>query len=226
MIVSISQPTLFPWIGYFNIIKSSDVFVFLDNVKFEKRSWHMRNRLKSVTKEGETEIWIRIPTKIENSKTLIKDVIIDNSQSWKIKHINAFQSHYGKIFEEIDFLNKMYEKDWEKLVDFNIKFIKNCSKFLEINTKMFRASEMSVTGKKSQLLVNICKKFSATEYLSTIGSKEYLEKDKKIFEDEKLKILYHNFKHPIYKQKGVVFMENLSILDLLFNERKNSKKFI
>jgi len=226
MIVSISQPTLFPWIGYFNIIKSSNVFVFLDNVKFEKRSWQMRNRLKTVTKEGENEIWIRIPTKIKNSNTLIKDVQIDNSQNWKKNHINAFRSHYGKNYKEIDFLNKMYEKDWEKIADFNIEFIKNCCKFLEINTKMVRASEMSVKGKKSQLLVNICKKFSATEYLSTIGSKEYLDKDKKIFEDEKLKILYHNFKHPIYKQKGKKFIEKLCILDLLFNERKNAENFI
>jgi len=226
MIVSISQPTLFPWIGYFNIIKNSDVFVFLDNIKFEKRSWQMRNQLKAVSKDGESQVWIRIPTKIRKTDTLIKDVLIDNSQDWKIKHMHAFRSHYGKRVDEISFLNEIYQKDWENLADFNIEFIKKCSKFLELTTKMVRASEILVTGKKSQLLLNICKKFSATKYFSTAGSKEYLEKDKKIFENGKIEIMYHNFKHPIYEQIGKEFIEKLSILDLIFNEKKNAKNFI
>ena len=50
-------------------------------------------------------------------------------------------------------------------------------KYLGIETKIFRASEQNVEGSKSKLLVNICKKFSATEYLSTVGAKDYLEKD-------------------------------------------------
>ena len=86
MITSISQPTLFPWIGYFNIIKNSDVFVFLDTVKFEKHSWQMRNKLKETSKDKESAVWIKIPTKIEKTDTLIKDVLIDNNQRWKENH--------------------------------------------------------------------------------------------------------------------------------------------
>jgi len=226
MIVAISQPTLFPWLGYFNIIKNCDVFVFLDNVKFEKRSWQMRNRLKMVVKENESELWINIPTSLEKTDTLIKDVKIDNNQKWKTKHLNTFQGLYGKDYREIIFLLDMYKIDWEKLVEFNINFIKNCCKYLDIDTKLIRASTLSVQGKKSELLLNICKKLSATEYLSTIGSKEYLENDKQLFDNENIKITYHQYKHPVYKQKGKKFLEKLSILDLLFNEKKNSKKFI
>ncbi|MFZ1077871.1 MAG: WbqC family protein [Nitrosotalea sp.] len=226
MIVSISQPTLFPWLGYFSIIKNSDVFVFLDNVKFEKRSWQMRNKLKAISGDQESEVWIRIPTRLEKTDTMIKDVLIDNTQDWKRKHINAFRSNYGKDYAEIDFLQKMYEKDWEKLAEFNITFIRECCQFLGIRTKLVRASDLSVEGKKSQLLLNICKNFSATEYLSTVGSKEYLENDKNMFEIENIKISYHEYVHPIYRQKGNTFIEKMSILDLLFNEKENSMKFI
>ena len=166
MIVSISQPTLFSWIGYYNIIKNSDIFVFLDNTKFEKRSWQMRNRIKAVSKESETEVWVRIPTKVDHSNTMIKDVLIDNKQDWKVKHVKAFKSHYGKGFDEIDFLKEMYQKNWEKLADFNIEFISKCCNFLEIETKLVRASDLDVLGKRSQLLLEICKKLGATEYLS------------------------------------------------------------
>jgi len=226
MIVSISQPTLFSWLGYYNIIKNSDIFVFLDNTKFEKRSWQMRNRIKAVSKESETEVWIRIPTKVDHSNTLIKDVLIDNKQDWWVKHVKAFKSHYGMNFDEIDFLKEMYQKNWEKLADFNIEFIKNCCKFLDIKTKLTRASQLSVFGKKSELLLNICKKLGAKKYLTSVGAKDYLEKDRKIFEDSNIEIIYHNYKHPIYNQKGQKFMENLSILDLLFNEKTQAKKFI
>ena len=68
MILSISQPTLFPWLGYFNIIKKSDIFVILDIVKFEKRSWQMRNKLKMTTSKEEEEIWIKILKQNEAKK--------------------------------------------------------------------------------------------------------------------------------------------------------------
>ena len=225
MIVSISQPTLFPWIGYFDIIKKSDIFVFLDTVKFEKRSWQMRNKLKIATPKEEKEIWVRIPTKMENTNTIIKDVLIDNTQKWKNQHIAAFHSLYGKNSEEIKFLFELYEKNWEKLSYFNIEFIKHCCEFLEIKTPLCLASELDVTGKKSELLLQICKKLNASEYLSTIGSKDYLEKDKEFFSKSKIRINYHEYNHPQYKQKGSKFISHLSILDLLFNEKENSKNF-
>ena len=123
MIISISQPTLFPWLGYFDIIKKSDIFVFLDNVKFEKRSWQMRNKLKTISNNEEKEIWIRIPTKCVTSDTKINEVKIDNSQNWKNKHINSFTENYGKTFREIEFINEIYNQEWEKLSEFNIELL-------------------------------------------------------------------------------------------------------
>lgn len=222
MIVSISQPTLFPWVGYFNLIKNSDIFVFFDNVKFEKRSWQMRNKLKMIIENEETYAWINIPTRNITQKTLIKDALIDNTIRWKSKHLSFFNSHYGKDIDDIKFLLEMYKKDWENICDFNIEFITNCCHFFGIKTKIFRASELDVKGKRSQLLLNICKKFNATEYLSGPAAKVYLDEDKEIFEKEKIKITYNNFKHPIYKQRGKLFIEKLSVLDMLFNEKINS----
>jgi len=225
MIVSIIQPALFPWMGYFDIIKKSDVFVFFDNVKFEKRNWQMRNKIKILNKNEESWIWISMPTKNITHETLIKDAQIDNSNNWKAKHLNMFHSHYGKDVEDIEFLLEMYETRWEMICDFNVKFISRCCDFLEIDTKLVRASDLDVSGKRSQLLVNICKKLGATEYLSGPTAKVYLEDDKHIFEKEKIDITYHDYSHPKYKQRGKTFMEKLSILDLLFNGKKESGKY-
>lgn len=224
--LSISQPTLFPWIGYFNMIKNSDVFVFLDNVKFKKQTWHMRNRIKSGSKVEELEVWIWIPTKLPKTNTMIKDVLIDNNQNWRQKHLDYFQYNYGKKYNDILFLIELYQKDWVKIADFNMEFIKQCCRYLEITTPLVRASELGVNGKKSELVLNICKKLSAENLLANKGSENYLEKDKEIFENENIQISYHMYSHKPYKQKGNTFIKDLSILDLLFSENENSKEFI
>jgi len=185
----------------------------------------MRNKLKVLTKNNESWIWINIPTKDISQKTLIKDALIDNTKDWKNKHLHMFHSHYGKDVDEIQFLLNMYKKNWEKISDFNIDFISKCCDFLEIKTKTVNASDLGVDGKRSQLLLEICKKLGATDYLSGPTAKVYLENDKSIFEKEKIKISYHDYKHPIYKQRGKTFIEKLSILDLLFNEKKESVNY-
>jgi hypothetical protein len=226
MIVSISQPTLFPWLGYFDMIKKSDTFVFLDNVKFQKRSWHMRNQLKVTSKDHEQPTWIRIPTKNKTSNELIMNVALDNDHNWKKTHLKTFEFNYGINIEQIPFLQKLYKKEWTCLSDFNIEFITECCKYLGINTKLKKASELSVDGKKSNLILNICKKVGATKYLANHGSKQYLEKDREIFQNAKIDLEYHDYQHPHYKQRGINFIEKLSILDLLFNKFDKSKEFI
>ena len=42
---AIMQPTYLPWSGYFDLASQSDVFIFLDDVQFERRSWQTRNRI-------------------------------------------------------------------------------------------------------------------------------------------------------------------------------------
>jgi hypothetical protein len=226
MIVSISQPTLFSWIGYYNIIKNSEVFVFLDNVKFKKQCWQNRNKLKSCVPGNNTSFWINIPVKSPNSDILIKDIYIDNEIDWKTEHKKTFLNNYGKQYEEIKFLQKIYEKDWEKLADFNIEFITECCKFLKIDTKLLKSSDMNCNGKKGDLVLDICKKFDTTEYLSAVASKDYLEDCRPKFDENNIRIVYHDYVDPVYNQKGETFLEKLSILDLLFNEKNNAKNFI
>ena len=186
----------------------------------------MHNRLKSGSKIDEARIWVHIPTNLSKTDTDIKDVFIDNSQDWGKKHLDIFQYNYGKEHQNIEFLKELYQKDWEKISDFNIEFITKCCQFLEIDTKLVRASELKVQGKKSNLILDICKELKADELIANSGSQNYLEKDKEIFENENIKISYHNYNHLKYSQKGEVFFKNLSILDLLFSENKNSKNFV
>lgn len=223
MIVSISQPTLFPWLGYFDIINKSDIFVFLNDAQLEKRSWQTRNRIKNTNSQNSV-IWLNIPIKKTGLNTLIKDVIIDNSKDWKNHHIKTMEACYGQQVHNLEWVLGHYKKEWDNLADFNIEFIKQCCKFLGIKTKFELSSELKVKGKRTEKLANICSLLKGDLYLSTIGAKEYLNREKEFFEKKNIKIVYHEYNHPEYKQKDGNFISNLSILDLLLNLGDDAKK--
>ena len=60
MILSMHQPNLLPWIGYFHKMAQSDVFVLLDVVQVPRgRSYATRTKIK--TPDGAK--WLTMPTK-------------------------------------------------------------------------------------------------------------------------------------------------------------------
>jgi len=76
MIISIHQPNYIPWLGYFEKILSSDIFVFLDNVQYEKN--YLVNRNKIRTSDGSMSLTIPVNVKHDS---LLNKIRIDNSQN-------------------------------------------------------------------------------------------------------------------------------------------------
>src|ERR1035437_4150954 len=99
MILTAHQPAYLPWLGYFDKIIKSDIFVYLDTVQFEKNSFTNRNKVK--TPQGAA--WLTVPVKIKGhiGKTMM-EIEIDNSQDWRKKHLNTIFMNYKKAarFEE------------------------------------------------------------------------------------------------------------------------------
>ena len=107
-----------------------------------------------------------------------------------------------------------------------MEIIKWCLKYLNIKTKIIFSSDLKLEKKKSERLIEICKKLNVDLYLSTIGAKDYLDKDKKLFLKSKIKINFHEYKHPIYNQLYGDFKEYACILDLILNEGSKSLSII
>ena len=61
MNVVILQPSYIPWRGYFGQIRTADLFIFYDDVQYDKHGWRNRNQIK--TAQGKQ--WLTIPV---NSK--------------------------------------------------------------------------------------------------------------------------------------------------------------
>lgn len=225
MIVSIHQPEHLPWLGFFDKVRQSDVFVLLDNVQYEKNYFQNRNRIR--TQSG--WIWLTVPVLTKGkSNQLINDVNIVNTGNWQDKHWKSIFYAYNKapyFDNHRPFLEEIYnKKKWDYLVDLNETIILYLIQKLGIQVNILRSSTLGVEGKSTDLLLNICMKLNATAYLSGISGKDYLEEEK--FIKENIKVIYQEFHHPIYEQLYETFIPCMSVIDLLFNYGEKSLDII
>ena len=224
MIVTIHQPNYFPYLGFFQKVLLSDIYVILDRAQFE---FDITNRNKIITPEGS---WSRISVPIKKGQKFfeIRNVEINNDQPWAEKNWDLIHKSYNDSpFFDLykTTLNSVFKKKWNLIFDLNFYTLKKVLEWLDIKTEFILDSELDVTGMSSEHLLNICKKLGATKYLSGPSGKNYL--NEKIFEQSKIKVEYQKYDPIIYPQKyAKSFVPNLSILDLLFNMGSDSKKFL
>ncbi len=214
MIVSIHQPQYLPWLGYFDKIERSDVFVFLDNVQFKKNEWQNRNKIK--TSDGWQ--WLSVPV-IHSFTQKISEVEINNTVQWGRKHLNALVTNYSKTpfyKNYIDFFEQTYTQEWIYLVGINIHVIKYCVEALGLSDKkLVLASDLESREGSSERLIDICKQLGGDVYLSGKDGAKYMDLD--IFKEEGIEVIFQDYKHPRYDQLYGDFEPFLSVIDLLFN---------
>jgi len=215
MILTAHQPAYLPWLGYFDKIISSDIFIFLDTVQYEKNSFINRNRIK--TPNG--HIWLTIPIKTKGHiLQTMKETEIDNRQNWKRKHLKTIylnyrkSSEFGQLYPELE---KLYDNEYILLADLCFDHLIFWLDKLKIHTKIIRSSEIPVKSRKSDLILEICKYFDANRYISGILGKNYLEENE--FEKAGIRIEYQNYQHPFYPQLYGAFVPNMGIVDLCMN---------
>jgi hypothetical protein len=216
MIVAIQQPEHLPWVGFFNKMSQSGLYVLLDNVQFKKRYFENRNRVK--TKDGIK--WLTVPVVTKSRYTQkINEVVIDNTSSWSKKYKGTIEHAYKKSPFYQDVGNIIYpclEKNHDKLVDLNIELISRLRNYLKITTPVICASSLGVDGfKGSDLLLEICLKINAKVYISGPDGIRYLKIND--FKSKDINIVYHEFKHPVYPQQFGDFVPYMSVIDLIAN---------
>ena len=216
-VVAIHQPEFLLWLGFLDKLRQCDTFVLLDHVQFEKGYFQNRNRIRTAAPSGWS--WLTVPVLTKGrSNQPICDVEINESIDWRRKHLEAFQLHYAKapsFGEYAPFLQAHYEKPWRQLADFSVTLIEWIARSFGLQRKILRSSELKASGSRSRLLASLCEQAGATEYLSGISGRNYLETN--LFEERGIRVRFQEFHHPVYPQRYEPFVPGLSSLDLLFN---------
>lgn len=212
----IMQPTYLPWAGYFNLIAQADIFVFLDDVQYEQRSWQSRNR---ILLEGQPR-WITVPVRCLTQSQIIQTIQVDDEQKWRHKHFQLLKQAYAKhpyLKEVLDSIQAISDYSISYLADFNIKMICKFSENLGLSPKFERASNLQLGGKRSEHLFKICEYLGCDEYLSPIGSLQYLAEDG-VFENTAINLEFQHYLPTAYPQlKSTTFISHLSIIDVVAN---------
>jgi len=217
--VAIHQPNFFPWLGFFDKIVRSDVFIVLDHVQFPKSEGNWSNRVRLAV-NGEAA-WVTMPVdRNYDGFRRIDEMRIDNRSPWRRKVLQLLRTNYGRapffrqVFPDVE---AWVGSPVELVADYNLNAITGICERLGLRAShLVRSSSLAVTGAKSELVARLVTSVGGTVYLSGDGSGEYL--DEGVFHAAGVEVEYQRFVHPAYAQRqGAPFVGGLSILDALFH---------
>lgn len=209
------QPGYLPWLGFFDQMRRSDVFVYYDDVQFDKNGWRNRNRIKAPSGPH----WLSVPVRHSGlGLPRILDVEIDSRMPWARKHLGSIRQFYARapfLRAYLPELEEMLERPWEHLVDLDIALATRMAAWLGVSRPVVRSSELGIRGERSERLLHLCQHVGATVYLSGNAAKSYL--DVELFARHGIAVEWQDFAHPSYPQLHGEFVPYLSALDLLLN---------
>lgn len=193
------QPTYFPSISHYVAMVQSDAITFELEDNFQKQT--NRNRMYIYSPNGLQMLNIPIKhSKEAHQRT--KDVKIEYDFNWQKQHFKSLDaayrsSPYFEYFED-DF-KPLFEKKHEFLIDLNFKAMEIISKCIGI-----------------PLVYN-----QTLEYFSNL--EEHLD-FRHLANGKKDVSLFSEYTQVFDDKHG--FINNLSILDLLFNEGRSAKEYL
>ncbi len=224
-VVAVLQPSYLPWLGALEQVARADIFVFYDDVQFDKNGWRNRNRIRTASSEGWS--WLTVPVRLEGHFPLICSVQADARVPWRRKHERTIRAEYARaanVAELDNAFDGFFEEQHHNLADIAISSTKRLMSAFGVTTPTLRSSELSITGDRNTRLINICELLGATDYYSGAAARDYL--DLAEFEKRGIRVTFQDFKHPIYPQTREPFISHLSALDALLNLGKDARSLL
>lgn len=226
----ILQPSYIPWRGYFHQIQKADLFIFYDDVQFDRRGWRNRNRVK--TSSGVQ--WLTVPVNssassgVQWNELQIRDVTINWDTPWNRKHLETlarsyWRSPHYKRYETM--LERFYSQQTEKLADLTIGMTIELARELGIEgTQFLRSSTLGAERSKTDRLIDLLSKVGATHYISGPSACDYL--DEAAFASAGIALEFMSYRYPEYEQLHPPYDPQVSVLDLLMMKGPDAGRYI
>lgn len=192
-----------PCIQYFVYLSSFENVLIDPLDQYAKQTYRNRCRINGANKTEDLIIPVR---KIHGKTLRMFEVEIDYGQKWLGKHQRAIQSAYGKapFFEYYaDEFWEIYNKKSQSLFDLNKALLTKCLEILQISVKLEFLAKQKETDK-----------------ISLYDAKNAINPKKQ----ETRNALFTS--SPYFQVFGNNFVDNLSILDLIFCEGPQSREVI
>lgn len=221
MKLAIMQPYLFPYLGYFQLIRSVDAFVVYDDVNYIKGGWINRNYILS---QG-NKLLVTLPLQGASPNKLINQVAVGGRREKlleTIRHCYSKAPYFSAVFPLVEEIIMQQEKNLARFLDYGLRRI---CEYLglhpqwHLSSTLNKDNELRGQGK----VLAICEELGATHYINVPGGKELYNRED--FVRRGLQLSFIQPRPVEYRQFGNAFVPNLSIIDvMMFNDQEQCRK--
>lgn len=226
MITAIMQPYFFPYIGYFQLIAASDMFVIHDDVQYIKGGWINRNRILVNNQPA----WIVLPVEAAIHSLAINQrrYVLNPSSLRKILRQIEGAYRCAPGFERVyETVNRILGFADSNVAAFNANLLRVLSSEMGIGTRMILSSEIQKDQnlRAQDRVLAICNATAAKRYINLPGGADLYEPEE--FSRRGIELQFLRSRARPYQQFGAPHVSTLSILDvMMFNNAATVSSFL
>lgn len=219
MILALLQPSIIPDVRYLSAVLKADQVFLQDTERYSRKGRVHRFQVRGV----ETRQWLQIPVRTEDKKKKICEVRIDHNQNWLY--------HISKVLK-VNYANSIYYDFYEPEIMADFECIRNMTYLIDairhMNAQLADYFEIDLddiefTCQSRTNLETNDPDVIADHYGAKVLFQEY---EGRHFQRQSPRAEVALQNHPEYRQHFGNFMEDCSLLDLLFERGPESFRVI
>mgnify|MGYP003602553285 FL=1 len=218
--VAIMQPYLFPYLGYWQLIKAVDQFVLLDDVQYINRGWINRNRILLNGRDHLFSFSVRKASQQTaiNQRYFSSDFLLERT-----KFLRSLHCAYGKapFFAPVyDVIEKSLTFPPDNLARNIGQNMKGLAEYLGIATPIVFSSDIVCNKalKAQEYILELNRQLAGEVYINLSGGVSLYDRDE--FRRNGIQLQFIRADEVEYRQFGQPFVPNLSVIDvMMFNSR-------
>lgn len=172
MVVSIMQPYFLPYLGYWQLINASSVFILFDDVNYIKKGFIDRNTI--FFKQELKKVKIRIVNASQNRAINQHEILESPAELMPI--IERAYSEYEQYQVVLPILRAVLEYPERNLALFVENSIKTLCLYFGIHTRIERSSSFSISASGKERIIPLVKGVGGSTYLNMEGGRFMYDK--------------------------------------------------
>jgi hypothetical protein len=214
------QTYFLPYIGYWQLLGAVDQFVVYDNIQYTKKGWINRNRFLQNGKD----VLFTVPLQKDSDYLdVVKRSVAESYDRQKL--LNQLEASYRKapfFAEAFPVISSIVKVGDRNLFDYIYQSIRGITGFLDIKTPLIVSSSIGIDHslRGEDKVLAICRAMGATHYINASGGQELYSKA--AFAAQGVQLEFIKTKPICYRQYGDEFVANLSIIDVMMFNSKES----
>lgn len=212
--VAIMQPYLFPYIGYWQLLKATETFVVYDDVNYINRGWINRNRI--LVNDSPTLITLPLLQASQNRK--INEIDIAPAAQWQRRMLRTLEMAYRRApcFDQVfPLIEQVLSHEDRNLAGFLTHQLQVLARFMGLESRIVPGSRIYANAQLAaqERIIDICRQERATRYVNAQGGRELYEP--RAFTEAGIDLRFIAMRALTYRQRSEGFTPYLSIVDAL-----------